>query len=205
MRTGQEEQQRRGYNLLRCVLKTSILIPLAEIHAPFHRHVVCNTSKVDRLLVVERTWVIIISPTPNISPSLRRRNISERRSSRSNNSSALSSTNRIRRSGSRTTRHRIATGKSGKQTLDWFIDLRCQSAGILFLVGELLDDGAGFEGTAIVFAVVNDGLEGCDVPTVYEVAVESVAGVVAVGEDERLFAVAPFAGELVGVIEYFEE
>lgn len=70
---------------------------------------------------------------------------------------------------------------------------------------ELLDDGAGVEGTAVVCAVVDDGLEGCDVPSVDEVAVESVTGAVAVGEDEGLFAVAPFAGKLVGVVEYFEE
>lgn len=95
----------------------------------------------------------------------------------------------------------VAARKLLQRPINLLIDYRGELAGLALVAGEhghraTLGDAAG-----VVEAGIDGLLEDIDIPSIDKIAMETIAGRVAVGEDKGVLIAIPFTLELVRVIE----
>ena len=93
----------------------------------------------------------------------------------------------------------VAAWEGFESAKDLLVDGCWDLAVVGKVVAEEVEDVAVLDVTAVVRALVNSLLECRNVPAVHKVAMVSVAGFVAVGEDEWVAGAVPFVGELGSV------
>lgn len=187
---------------------------LAEVHAALHGH---GVARVRGPLQAPR--VVVVRPAPLVGETLGGRHVGEalqagelvrgrRRGRKAGDGGAGGlRARRERRGGAGPRLDGVAAGQGGQGAVHVLEHGRGDLAVLAGGVAVEREVRAVLHVARVVVAVVDGGLQDADVPAVDEVAVEAVAGGVALGEDEGLVAVAgaPEGGEVGDAVDDLEE